>query len=462
MLTKQQIEQIENDVRKADIYYSHLSNDLIDHICCDIENLMEQGYIFHEAYKKVQQRIGYKGLKQIQNDTFYLIFKTYRKMKETMKISGFIAPALLGIGSIFKMMHWPGASVIILLGFITLCLLFLPTSVYVLYKETNNRKSVFLYISSLIAAFCLSTSVLLKIMHWPGTGDLTFVGIAIAIFVIIPAILKNEAQKEKNKLEKKGTSLAFIAIALVLIAYLFKIEHWPGAGVLLITSNILLFLIALPIYTFGIIKMTNHITGKLIYTIIGSAWLIITLNLISINNGVNFAQSYTDNYLMINDLIKQTEHYNHSKSQLCTDTITPQQLRTKTHNLVNHIEIIKNDLIDFANVNHPDKNNKNTQLRINNPFAPREAEKFMFSNNNADNINKAISEYLEFIGSLYTKAAENIHYIQFKNDLKDEQWAQYFSKTVLFSATYLAILQQKVLLIESDILSYEEKIVNNN
>lgn len=462
MLTINQISEIEADVRNENIYFSHLNYDLVDHICCEIEDLMHHGDDFPNAYLKVKSRIGYKGLKQIQNDTFYLIFKTYRKMKKIMKISGFVAPVLLSLGSIFKIMHWPGAGVIILLGFITLCLIFLPASVYVLYKETNNKKSVTLYISSLMAAFALSISVLFKIMHWPGAGMLAILGIAIAILVIIPIILKNEAQKEIHKLEKTGITIAIGAIAFVLIAYLFKTQHWPGAAVLLIASNIVLFLIALPIYTLGLIKTTNRITGKFIFTIIGSAWLILTLNLISINKGVGPEQEYIDNYLMVSELVDKTQHYNQNKLQLCSDTTIAKQLNTKTVELINRIENVKIGLIEFANNNHPDRIKHQPSVNINSPFTNEVPETYMTTANRAQTIKKAILEYFAYVEGIDPTTPKNVHFIQLKNELSNELWAtSHFSKTVLFAATYLTILQQKALLIESDLLENLTNVKQN-
>jgi len=453
MLTINQISEIEADVRNENIYFSHLNYDLVDHICCEIEDLMQHGDDFPNAYLKVKSRIGYKGLKQIQNDTFYLIFKTYRKMKKTMKISGFLAPALLSLGSIFKMMHWPGAGVIILLGFITLCLVFLPTSVYVLYKETNNRKSISLYVSSLIAAFALSISVLFKIMHWPGVGVLTLVGITIAILVIIPFILKNEAEKEKHKLEKTGISIAISAIAFILITYLFKIQHWPGAAVLLIVSNVVLFLIALPIYTLGLIKTTNRITGKFIFTIIGSAWLILTLNLISVNKGVGIEQEYIDDYLLASELIEKTQHYNQEKWQLCSDTAIAKQLNTKTLELVNRIKNVKVGLIEYTNNIYSDGIKYHPSVNINKPFLHEVSETYMTTADRTQSIKKALFEYLTYVDDIDPTITKNVEFTQLQYELSSEKWAEsYFSKSVLFAATYLTILQQNVLLIESELL----------
>lgn len=54
-LSLQNIDQISNDVRKQEITFSHLLEELIDHICCDVENEMQNGFSFSEAYRRVRK-----------------------------------------------------------------------------------------------------------------------------------------------------------------------------------------------------------------------------------------------------------------------------------------------------------------------------------------------------------------------------------------------------------------------
>src|SRR6266540_2195145 len=126
-LTHKHLELITADVSRADISYSHLKYDLIDHICCDLENEMGHGLPFEKAYEMVKKRIGLRGLQQIQEDTLSLIDKKYRIMKNTMKIFGVVSTILMSFGALFKIEHWPGAGVMLVLGFFLLCFVFLPS-----------------------------------------------------------------------------------------------------------------------------------------------------------------------------------------------------------------------------------------------------------------------------------------------------------------------------------------------
>ena len=68
-----------------------------------------------------------------------------------MKISGIAGTVLLGFGALFKIQHWPLAGTMTTLGAVTLALVFMPSALGVLWKETHSRKRLFLFISAFLA-----------------------------------------------------------------------------------------------------------------------------------------------------------------------------------------------------------------------------------------------------------------------------------------------------------------------
>ena len=94
-LSLSNIEFLKEEISKSGITYSHLLDDLIDHVCCDVEQEMLQGLPFDKAFERVKRKIGSGGLQRIQENTMLLIDKNYRIMKTLMKISGVIAPVLM-------------------------------------------------------------------------------------------------------------------------------------------------------------------------------------------------------------------------------------------------------------------------------------------------------------------------------------------------------------------------------
>jgi hypothetical protein len=118
------IDQISRDIRSQEITFSHLLEDLIDHVCCDVEYEMQEGLDFTDAYKKVKQKMGSRRLKEIQEETLYTVDTKYRYMKNTMKISGVTGTIMLGFAAIFKIQHFPGAGILMTLGAFLLAFVF--------------------------------------------------------------------------------------------------------------------------------------------------------------------------------------------------------------------------------------------------------------------------------------------------------------------------------------------------
>src|SRR4030043_1155974 len=196
-LSIQNIDQIGRDIRRQEITFSPLLEELIDHVCCDVEWEMQSGLNFSEAYQKVRQKMGSRRLKEIQEETLYAIDTKYRHMKNTMKISGVAGTVLLGLAALFKIQHWPLAGVMLTLGAGTLALVFMPSALSVLWKETHNRKRLFLFISAFLAGMFFISRTLFKIQHWPAAGILLLMAVLFGLVFFIPALLVSKLQDQE-------------------------------------------------------------------------------------------------------------------------------------------------------------------------------------------------------------------------------------------------------------------------
>src|SRR5664280_3556088 len=171
-LSLHHIDQISRDISRQEITFSHLLEELIDHVCCDVEDEMRKGMNFTDAYQRVKQKMGSRRLKEIQEETLYAVDTKYRFMKNTMKISGVAGTVMFGFAAMFKIQHWPGAGYIMTLGALLLAFVFLPSALSVLWKETHNRKRLFLVISAFFAGMLFILGTLFKIQHWPMAGSI--------------------------------------------------------------------------------------------------------------------------------------------------------------------------------------------------------------------------------------------------------------------------------------------------
>ena len=293
-LDKKQVEIIAADVQLAGITFSHLPDDLVDHICCEVEILINEGKDFENAYKIVRKQVGIDVLQKIQENTKFLIDKNYRLMKTTMKISGNISLAMLGFGTIFKIMHWPGAGITLSFGFLVLCLMFLPMVLYTNYKNETKKQNLFLHVFALIGGITFMAGVLFKIMHWPGSGVILMVGYLSLLFLFLPTLLFVKLKSAQSKKLKRIYILGIVSMIIFSCSNMFKMFHWPGAAILMIVGSVLLICLFLPLYTGQIFKMERKITGQYIYIVIISMFLILFTSLLAINVSKNILGGFVN------------------------------------------------------------------------------------------------------------------------------------------------------------------------
>lgn len=344
-LDKKQVEIITADVQLAGITFSHLPDDLVDHICCEVEILINEGKDFENAYKIVRKQVGIDVLQKIQENTKFLIDKNYRLMKTTMKISGNISLAMLGFGTICKIMHWPGAGILLAFGFLVLCLMFLPMVLYANYKNETKKQNLFLHITALIGCITFMAGVLFKIMHWPGSALLLMVGYLSLLLLFLPTLLFVKLKSAQTKKLKSIYILGIVSLIIFAFSNMFKMFHWPGASVLMIVGAVLLIGLFLPLYTWQMFKMEGKITGQYIYIVTISMFLILFTSLLAINVSKNIVVGFVNqanNTEVINNYLEKKNVKLLSEIENKRDTL---ELKSKA------ISIKKNsdELCDYIN-----------------------------------------------------------------------------------------------------------------
>lgn len=218
-LTEQNIREIEVLVEARGVEMKELSYDLVDHICCMIEEKMESGINYTSALEESIASFGKKGIRQIQEETTFLLTKNILAMRKTMHITGITAAILLLLGSIFKIQHWPGAGVMYVLGAASLCLVFMPLFLAVRIKEKPGKLSTFSNIIGILGAIALCFGILFKIMHWPWAGTLMNSGGALLLFIFLPLYIYNGF---KNNNLKTGTIVP-VVVAIAGFSLMFSL-----------------------------------------------------------------------------------------------------------------------------------------------------------------------------------------------------------------------------------------------
>lgn len=294
-LTINNIERIAHDVRKQEIIFSHLADELIDHICCDVEYEMETGLTFSEAYARVKQKFGRRRLKEIQEETLYAIDTKYKIMKNTMKISGVAGIALFGIAALFKIQHWPGAGIMLTLGAMILAFAFMPSALGVLWKETHNSNKLVLFISVFLSAGLFISGILFKIQHWDGSSVILMLTNIVVVLLLIPFLLAAGLRETEKKALRIVYMLGAAGFISFFTGFIFKIMHWSGSGALLIGGLILIFFIVLPFYTWLTWSDEKYVKPAFIFLIAGSLSIIIPSAMLNLNLQSSFDKGFDNN-----------------------------------------------------------------------------------------------------------------------------------------------------------------------
>lgn len=140
-------------------------------------------------------------------------------MKQTTKLFGIISSLLILVGVIFKTQHWPGAGVILMLGIVAFA------AIYAILLFIDRQKSLKSSIAKtsnlfvLLAMVLISLGFLFKMQHWPGAGVIIYVS-NVALLALIP-IKYLQAAKEKDKVKSTNFYNEAFVITIILGFSLF-------------------------------------------------------------------------------------------------------------------------------------------------------------------------------------------------------------------------------------------------
>ena len=195
VLSQQELNKVKDRVTLAEVNNVSLSVDLVDHICCMVEERVELGMKLETAENEVFKEMGEVQLKAIDIET-KLLTQNKLIMKKRTKIIGFIAFILLITGFTFKMLHLPGAGVIWGTGVLTAAFGFFLFSLIdrFSYEKSSLMKTATIigYIGSVLLILGLG----LVLLKWPIAVYLAESGSVVLLiyFILNNAISKNIEQ----------------------------------------------------------------------------------------------------------------------------------------------------------------------------------------------------------------------------------------------------------------------------
>src|SRR5688572_23442422 len=211
-LTDLQINFILNDIRARGVQMESLQQDLLDHVCCIIENELEANGDFHHFYENTITSFYKNELKEIEEETLSLLTnKNYYVMKKIMIVSGVVSAVLLTMGIVLKFLHQPGASFGIGSGIMLFSFIFLPLMFLLKIKEKEQtRDKVLLALGSMVGIL-ISLAILFKLQHWPYANIMGITSVGILILIYLPINLVTGIRNPATKINTIVSSVLLVA-----------------------------------------------------------------------------------------------------------------------------------------------------------------------------------------------------------------------------------------------------------
>ena len=146
--------------------------------------------------------------------------------------------SILILGAMFKIMHWPGANLIMVSAFSAIALMYLFR-----FLKLESKSVLDYVILGLAISFAVRGTLI--ILHWPGATISTFVFAALLLLWIWfdgPSRFFNPGKPHSKKsMDQNVINTVLLAGGvLTVIGVTFKLFHWPGAQYLLIVGIALL------------------------------------------------------------------------------------------------------------------------------------------------------------------------------------------------------------------------------
>lgn len=191
-LTSQQVDTIRQLIRQQGIRHADLQEDLLDHICCLVEEVMQREEDFYTSLNIVMGHFAPAGnIQFIEQEINYLInFKTFIMKKSfwvltsLVLLSLFACMLLHGI-ALLRGETWPLLISIAFGNHYALCLLVLPFYWWQQQQATPaNGWQVLQLTAGFLCSEALINAIFFKLMHMPGAMQLYVIAALLGMIYV--------------------------------------------------------------------------------------------------------------------------------------------------------------------------------------------------------------------------------------------------------------------------------------
>lgn len=317
------------------------------------------------------------------------------------------------------------------------------------------------YIFGIVLLILFTIGGIFKINHWPGAGIAITVSLVLFSVVFCPMALMSAYRAERN--HSFIYVIGGITIAINFVGALFKIMHWPGAGIMLTIGIIIPFILFLPAYLIYQDKKGPRNIKNLILVL----FLLVYIAAMDAMMALNVSKAVIDNALLVNDhYALLTAYYqgstkDHLSDLDSADLTTGRMLAEKTDQLVKEINQLKKALVmDVSKENYEavskesgvdiykvkGKDNRNVSSHV------------MMGENKALELKQSIEEYKDFLNEITED--QQAAFIDKYLDTDDFEWegnvysweeVHFEGAMLVWAINHLTSLEFRVRMVEDDI-----------
>ena len=315
---------------------------------------------------------------------------------------------------------------------------------------------------------------LFKIQHWPGASILLILGLSSVSIGFAPVFMGYVVQTSKDSMEKAGGLGLGLSMMVLSIGLLFKVQHYPGASIMMILGTLALCGAIIPIM---ISSFKNGALGNLLlWIVVGTSGLMVVL---AVNVSKEVLQAFTITEYRSNI---GNEALRFSLEQKTSSSNNPQvlEVHARSMSLYNHINATKGKLADEADQNpsgtfatsgydsrfvmNKDNQEVGTWILSVGGYGPRDE----FS---ADSLLANLEEYRDFtLGIMgpetegYAVVEELFSYPNMMNYGIEMDWADamFYHQPLVSNFQTLTLLQHNILIAESLVLADLEREGGNS
>ncbi len=135
----------------------------------------------------------------------------------TLKFFAWLSCIVIAVGAFFKVMHWPGANMCIVVGSVSFMFFYLPLWFFESFRQKKFR--VFTVIQ-FVTLFLYAITALFKTMHWPFAGPLIYLFWIIILFVFIPSYLFKLKKNESGNFSSIHLGVIFVFVGANFLLYI--------------------------------------------------------------------------------------------------------------------------------------------------------------------------------------------------------------------------------------------------